>query len=135
MTTFNVDAFLGGVAGLADRYHVTSFGVRLPLLVLFGFLATLVAIYSYKQWRRPSHAKAIVMATLFILDILMFELIFEEGSPPPLASLLFFELAWGRFGRGARSLVSRGPSGPQPPHRPAAACSDVFEEEMSGLVR
>lgn len=130
-----VDVFLGGIPGLADRYHITSFGVRLPILVLFGFLATLVAIYSYKQWRRPSHAKAIVMATLFVLDILMFELVFEEGSPPPVTAVLVVGLAWRRFAAGAPSLVSRGPSGPHPPHRCAAASSDVFEEEMSGLVR
>lgn len=129
-----IEPFLGGIPGLADRYYVTSFGIRLPIVVLFGFLATLVVIYSYKQWRRPSHAKAIVMVTLLVLGLLVFEVIFEEGSPPAPAGVAATILVrrWSRL-LGTRHVS--GDSESQPPRDPVAGSSSVFEEEMSGLVR
>ena len=138
-----VEPFLGGVPGLADRYYVTDFGIRLPILVLFGLIAIIVVIYSWKQWRRPSHAKALVMATLVILDILMLELIFEEGSPPvatagllALKNLHFASALFGVPPIGRRLLNSfRGHTRPLPERHGAPARFDVFEEEMSGLVR
>ena len=129
-----IDAFLGGVPGLADRYYVTSFGLRLPIVVLFGFLATLVVIYSYKQWQRQSHAKAIIMFTLLALDILMFELVFEEGTPPPAAlGLVGVACAQRWFFNGPTRFQAISRSRPR--HGVAAGRTDDFEEEMSGLVR
>lgn len=127
-----VEPFLGGIPGLADRYYVASFGIRLPIVVLFGFLATLLVIYSYKQWRRPSHAKAIVMVTLLAMDFLVFEVIFEAGTPPAAAGVASAILVprWS----GAFRHVS-GDSASQPSRDPVAGSSNVFEEEMSGLVR
>lgn len=125
-----IDAFLGGIPGLADRYYVTSFGIRLPILVLFGFLATLVVVYSYKQWQKQTHAKTIIMVTLLTLDFLMFELVFEEGTPPPVAALglvaVFLIPDRTRFHAIGRSRSLHGMD---------ATGTDVFEEDMSGLVR
>ncbi len=145
-----VEPFLGSIPGLADRYYVTEFGVRLPILVLFGFIAIIVVIYSWKQWRKPSQAKALVMATLVTLDILMLDLIFEEGAPPiATAGLLVVKnlhFASRFFGRGTQDphsvsadaagqfRVSRGP-GLQRPERSLGRPNGVIEEEMSGLVR
>lgn len=133
-----VDTYLGGMPGLADRYYVTDFGIRLPILVLFGLVAVLVVIYSWNQWRRPSHSKALVMVTLGVLDILMFELMFEEGTPAAAAALLVL----GRLSRRRDFIggspfqpqISSDPHGSRPLHRPAAGRSNTFEEEMSGLV-
>ena len=154
------EPFLGAVPGLADKYYVTEFGIRLPILVLFGLIAVIVVIYSWKQWRKPSQAKALVMATLVLLDILMLELVFEEGTPPiATAGLLMFknlhvarqlftsdagepdagepdagESCAATIGAAEQCRVSRGP-GSQRPERCPGRTVGVFEEEMSGLVR
>ena len=145
-----VEPFLGAIPGLADRYYVTEFGARLPILVLFGFIAIIVVIYSWKQWRKPSQAKALVMATLVVLDILMLELIFEEGTPPiATAGLLVLKnLHFARQLFRGESLdphvgtaeASRRPTvscgvGPHRSERRSGRLVGVFEEEMSGLVR
>lgn len=146
-----LDVYLGAIPGFADRYYITDFGIRLPLVVFLGFVAIIVIIYSWKQWEKPSQAKALVMVSLVVLDILMLELVLEEGSPLPLAVsglLLADNLRRalpkaGQDGPAAtdasrlRTTVSR-PTDNRPmtnlSRRPRRH-SKVSEEDMSGLVR
>lgn len=73
--------YLGQLPGLADAYHLAEFGVTVPVAALFGFLALLVLVYSWKQWKKASQAKAAVLICLLALELLLLQLLFIEGEP------------------------------------------------------